>query len=152
MEEKNKLQSFFSEHYAGILTWGIILIISLAISLISLSNVNTKWERKVSDISDSYKEKLTTAEISYEDKIKKQSEKIKELEDFKSKVTYENWQGKAEFYNKYIVVTTPTGECYHEYTCSYVDRFYVETFKSARNGGYRACSRCNPDEREGLTY
>lgn len=147
MEEKNKLQSFFAEHYAGILTWGIILIISLAISLISLSNVNTKWERKVSDISDSYQEKLTMAEISYEDKIKKQNEKIKELEDFKSEATFNKWESKANFLDNYIVLTTRTGKKYHRYDCQYVTgkSFWAYNVNAAAST-HSPCSVCCPPE------
>ena len=48
-----------------------------------------------------------------------------------------------------VVYITPTGECYHRYSCSYISGCTETTLENAVNRGYRACSHCHPPE---LTY
>lgn len=48
-----------------------------------------------------------------------------------------------------VVYITPTGECYHWYSCSYISSCTETTLENAVNRGYRACSHCHPPE---LTY
>ena len=43
-----------------------------------------------------------------------------------------------------IVYITRTGECYHRGNCSYLKSKIETTLQKAVDGGYRACSRCNP--------
>lgn len=45
-----------------------------------------------------------------------------------------------------VVYVTPTGECYHRQSCSYIQNSCQGlTIAEAEADGYRACSRCDPD-------
>jgi hypothetical protein len=155
MEEKNNLQSIFYDHYLKILVGIIILALALILSICNNTATVSDWKQKLAEETATHEEVVASLEediSSLESDIKNKDTRIEKLSAYQSTARLGSWKEKAEFYNKYIVVTTPTGECYHEFDCSYVNRFYIETFTSARNDGYRPCSRCNPDAREGITY
>lgn len=49
-----------------------------------------------------------------------------------------------------VVYVTPTGECYHRQSCSYIQNSCRGlTIAAAEADGYRACSRCDPDTKTG---
>lgn len=55
-------------------------------------------------------------------------------------------------YAETIVYITNTGECYHIEGCSYLKSSIPISLEDAKARGYRACSRCKPDENLGERY
>ncbi len=50
-------------------------------------------------------------------------------------------QGTEGHYEPKVYIT-PTGECYHTFSCSYITRTYEIGVYQAKEKGYRPCSHC----------
>jgi hypothetical protein len=147
MNATEKLKNFFkSTAFVAILC----CVISISCACVYFKSSQNKIKQQYADKISTLQEAVATLEAdnqSLNDTISKKEEALSQYKEYYNVSVNNNWQAKANFYDKYIVVTTPTGECYHEFSCRTVNTFYAKTFNQAKAQGYRACSLCDPDSR-----
>ena len=86
---------------------------------------------------------LSDATLSADNYKKSANKLIKQVNDLTRK--NEKYLEDLNWYEKYVAITTETGDCYHTIGCPYIkdsDVIYVQYYLDAMRSGYKACSYC----------